>query len=105
MMFMDVIVTSSETIENVAFGGFAIGLIFGLCFSYIMFILWRNAMARNFKLFLFEQKNKDRETFEQDFDKLLTLLERLARKTNTQLFKTLFNWLNDVKTLIKRKNT
>jgi len=105
MMFMDVIVTSSEAIENVALGGFAIGFLFGLCFSYVMFMLWRNTMAKNFKLFLFEQKNKDRETFEQDFDNLLTLLERLSRKTNTRLFKTLFNWLNDAKTLINRKNT
>jgi len=102
---MDVIVTSSETIENVALGGFAIGFLFGLCFSYVMFMLWRNTMAKNFKLFLFEQKNKDRETFEQDFDNLLILLERLSRKTNTRLFKTLFNWLNDIKTLINRKNT
>lgn len=79
-----------------------IGIIIGMCLAAIFIYLNVSVSRKNFKMYLLQLNDTEKQLIERDVNQLHITLEDLS-KTNTRYFKKLYNELCELKSYLSQK--
>ena len=106
-MFEGVVYLSEIEANKIAYDFMATGLFFGLLIgitimAFFIYLMFRTN-ERNFKMWLLQLKNEDRDNIKNKIDALYEELEFMARTSNTRYFKSMFNDYNRLVRYLQEK--
>lgn len=93
-----------ETLQaSAALNGMFLGILLGVVLALGMMFMLIKTYQINFKRYYLEVQEDDRKSIDEHLDFLFMYTEMLARKTNTRLFKSMYNDLVRLRALIESK--
>ena len=102
-MSADILVMSENTFENAITISFFVGLFVGVILLFLFIYAIKQNRYKNFKMYYLECQQKQKAEIEQTFNEIMQKTEKMAQKTNTTLFKTLYNDLNKFKAYLEQR--
>ena len=93
-----------ETLQaSAALNGLFFGILVGVGLACGMIFMLIKTYQINFKRYYLEVQEEDRKTIDEHLSFLFMYTEMLARKTNTRLFKSMYNNLVRIRALLESK--